>query len=212
MRFIQITLCVIFSFDLLASGSAFYLKGQTFLNSGVLTKVSVIKEGDLIKTGAKSLALIKFNSGSTIKINENSEVKVSVLKPANNNTLLSLIKGSSFFKKDPKLSGKLNVKTKTATLGVRGTEFFVSYGKKLKDDVFMCVNEGSVFVTTDNKKGTIVKEGEGVNISSSKKISRPKFLPWTKDLNWSLNPKTKNLENDASIEEKYGDPLLQDYD
>ena len=212
MKLLFTTLCTIIAFNTLATGKAFFIKGSSFLNGKSLSKDDVIKEGDIIKIGPKSLALIKFRTGSTLKLNENSEVRVNILKPSSNSTLLTLVRGSSFFKKNPKIKGKLNVKTKTATLGVRGTQFFVSYGKKLKDDVFMCVNKGSVFVTTDNKKGTIVNEGEGVNINSQKKISRPRFLPWTKDLNWSLNPKSKKLENDAAIEEKYGDPLLQDYD
>ncbi len=211
LQFLAIS-AIAFSHHAIANGNILVAKGEAILNNQTLKKSDIVKQGDIIKTGKSSLVLIKFDTGATIKVNQNSELKISIYRPKSKQTLVSLIKGSSFFKKDPKVNGKLNVKTRLATMAVRGTQFFVSYGKDLKDDVFMCVNKGSVLVSSDNKKGTIVKEGEGVNISSKRQVSRPRFLPWTKDLNWNLNPKDKNLENSASIEEKYGDPLVQDYD
>lgn len=93
-------------------------------------------------------------------------------------------------------------------MGVRGTEFFVSYGTS-NNDTWMCVNEGVVQVDSDKRKGVNVKAGEGVKVSKS--VSDPKFLPWTKKLNWNFNPK-KDLENKVSIEDAYKDPLNFDYD
>lgn len=210
-RFI-IVLLLLLSQHIMAQGKILFLKGEAKLNGKELSRSTIVKQGDTIKTAPSSLILIKFATGSTLKVNQSSELKVSILKPKANATLITLIKGSTFFKKNPKVKGKLNVKTKYATMAVRGTQFFVSYGNKSKDDIFMCVNNGTVLVTSSTNKGKLVHSGEGVSISNEKKISKPIFLPWTKDLNWSLDPQNKNLENSAKIEEKYGDPLSQDYD
>ena len=212
IKLLAVLICGLSSISSYANSHALYIKGTVTINNKALDKNKVIKAGDIISTSKDSLALIKLDTGATIKINESSSLKISIHKPKTNTTLVQLIKGSSFFRKDPKIKGKFNVKTKVATMGVRGTQFFVAYGQKLSDDVFMCVNKGSVWVTADKKRATIVKEGEGVNITKKSVISQPRFLPWTKDLNWSLNPKSKTLENNASIEEKYGNPLDQDYD
>tara|TARA_Y100000296_G_C5165666_1_gene254426 strand:- start:1543 stop:2229 length:687 start_codon:yes stop_codon:yes gene_type:complete len=214
MRYLMKLALILFftSSTIFASGKVLHLKGKALINGNNLTRSSVIEQNDIISTKENSLVLLKLSSGATIKIAQNSSLKIAVYKPKSNQTLIHLLKGSSFFKKDPQVKGKLNVKTRVASMGVRGTQFFVSYGKDKKDDVFMCVNKGSVWVSSDKKKAIIVNEGEGVNINSKRKISRPKFLPWTKNLNWSLNPSAKNLENDAKIQEKYGDPLTQDYD
>jgi len=196
----------------MANGQVLLLKGKVTLNNKPLVKSDTIHQGDRIKTSSSSLVLLKFSTGTTLKINQNSQIEISLLQISSNSTLISLIKGSTFFKKNPKVKGKLNVKTKFASMAVRGTQFFVSYGKKSIDDIFMCVNKGSVWVASGQKRRALVNQGEGVNISSNKLISKPTFLPWTKDLNWSLNPKDKTLENSAEIEEKYGNPLSQDYD
>ncbi len=212
IKLLAVLIFVLSFINCYASSHALYIKGTVTINKKTLDKSKAIKVGDTISTFKDSLVLIQLDTGATIKINENSSLKISIHKPKTNTTLVQLIKGSSFFRKDPKIKGKFNVKTKVATMGVRGTQFFVAYGQELSDEVFMCVNKGSVWVSADKKKATIVKEGEGVNITKKNVISQPRFLPWTKDLNWSLNPKSKTLENDASIEEKYGDPLDQDYD
>jgi ferric-dicitrate binding protein FerR (iron transport regulator) len=180
-----------------------------------------VKSGDYFKlsqtltTGPKSLALVRFTSGSTLKVNENSSLKLErVLKKKKQNIrIFRLLKGSSFFKKDPKKEEKLQVRAKNVSMGVRGTEFFVSFGKESIEDVYMCVRSGKVLIKGANqKKVTLVKAGEGVVVPKGLVSSKPKPLPWTKDLNWNLDPSAKELENKASIEESYQDPIERDYD
>ncbi|MEC7276889.1 MAG: FecR family protein [Bdellovibrionota bacterium] len=192
-----------------ASGKVLFVKGNVTINKSKPKKGSTVKEGDIISTTKNGLILVKFASGSTLKVNKESEVKVQLYKPESKSTLFSLIKGSGFFRQDPKVKGKLNVKTRFGAMGVRGTQFFVSYGAQ-KKDVFMCVNKGSVWVKDKTKKVTAVNEGEGVVVGQS--TSKPQFLPWTKNLNWRLDPSEGELENSAKIEESYKNPLRQDYD
>ena len=126
----------------------------------------------------------------------------------------AITSGSSFFsilksKVRNNKKYKYQVKTKQAAMGVRGTEFFVAYGKS--KDSWMCVNEGLVEVQShSSNKKVLVKSGEGVRIDG--KVSDPKALPWTKKLNWKMTGNASDLENKVSIEDAYSDPLDQDYD
>ena len=211
---INVVLFLVFlSVSAFAESNILFKKGEILLNGSALKDRPNIKVGDLIETKENSLILIKFETGSTLKINANSKVEVQKIEKKTKKSLISLLKGSSFFRLDPKVKGKLNIKTKNASVGVRGTEFFVSYSKN--DSVFTCVHKGSIWVSADQNKmkmkATIVKEGEGLSVSKDERVSKPRFLPWTKNLNWSLDPSDKDLENSAKIDESYLNTLEEDY-
>jgi len=203
------------SLSLLATGKFQYIKGEVSISRGG-KEVSVSKnnnkilEGDLIRVGESSLAVVILNKKVTIKVDENSLLKIEKNKTQARETSLLMETGSAFidfFNIDKK--GKLQFKTRQAVMGVRGTRFFVSYGTSSKD-AFMCVRNGVVEVSTKEGKTVKVKEGEGVKIGG-KGISKPKFLPWTAKLNWNLDSK-KNLKNKLDISEAYTDPLDFEYD
>ena len=94
-------------------------------------------------------------------------------------------------------------------MGVRGTTFFASFGKKESTDIWMCVNEGVVGVhSSSEKKGKLVKAGEGVKIANGENTSKPKPLPWTKNLNWKFESENaEELINKLNIEDAYSNPL-----
>ncbi len=192
---------------LFAAGKVLFLKGEVTLNSKALKKDDTLSDGDMLKTGEKSVVLVKFDEGSTIKLNEKSEVKVNLSQTKGKKSLFSMLRGTSFFKLDPEAKAKLGVKTKRASLAVRGTEFFVAI---MDNDDFMCVRKGAVLVQDKAKKRVLVKEGQGVSIG--KAVSKPSFLPWTEGLNWKLDSKEGDLENKVNIQEQYKSPLEQDYD
>lgn len=199
------------------AGKVLFVKGSVYQITN--DKKMILKKGDTlfdkskIVTTENSIGVISLIDGTKVKINKNSKVQIKLGKIPK----VALYKGSSFFNVlKSKLINKTKFKvvTKTASLGVRGTEFFVSYGKDpKKKDVWMCVNEGLVSVKAkDSKFEKLVKEGEGVHISDSKNVSDPAKLPWTKKLNWKLSPTEGSLENTVSIEDAYTDLLDQDYD
>lgn len=180
-------------------------KGQRFLNKSI------------IQSGKGALAVISLIDGSKIKLSENSKIIISIAPKRP--TQVGIFKGSSFFNvlKSKVISkDKFIVKTKNAALGVRGTQFFVSYGKEdnnKSSDAWMCVNEGLVRVTPkDSSKSVEVKEGQGVHIKDSKSVSNPRALAWTRNLNWKFDSTNGELENKVNIEDAYSDPLDQDYD
>lgn len=202
-------------------GKVIFVKGKVTISHD--KKKSFIKKGFIIQnkttleTMKNSLVVLSLKDGSKIKLNELSKLAVSVPKDKNSPTKTGLYKGSSFFqvlKSKLIKKNKFIVKTKNASLGVRGTQFFVSYGKKINSkDSWMCVNEGLVSVRAkSSKKEVLVKSGEGVHIKDNNNVTPPKSLPWTKNLNWSFDSRKGNLENKVRIEDAYKDVLGQDYD
>lgn len=196
-----------------ADGKFVYILGDvSLLRDGQAIKVSkknrFVRYGDTVVTGKKSLAIYKVGGHSVYK--QSAESNIEVLRPSEEEDSDALIKAGSAFVKfnNPDGNKRMKVRTRAATFGVRGTEFFVSYGKTL-EDTWMCVREGKVQVDAKGEKGVLVKAGEGVRVGD--KISDPKFLPWTSKLNWSFDTR-KDLVNHVSIEEAYEDPLNFDYD
>ena len=173
-----------------------------------------LRNDDQLKTGDQSLLLVFLNNGSTHKLGENTQLK---LHDEADPTVLEIVSGSLFslFKSKTQKNGKkkhYRIKTQSVVAGVRGTQFFTSYGRSDKDDDnWLCVNEGVVEVKKIGEtKATLVKAGEGIRVDA-KGVSAPKPLPWTKKLNWSMKP-SEDLENRVNIEEAYTDLLDKDYD
>lgn len=182
-------------------------------------KLDKIQAQDVIVTGKKSLAVVKLNDATVIKINESSQLSLNHLFTDKNPTQIGLSKGSAFFKanKDAKSKTKLVIKTRTASLGVRGTTFFAAVAtQKNATDTWMCVQEGVVIATSLNtKESKKVLAGQGVKISDTTKLQDPRFLPWTKGLNWEFsNGDTTNvdIENKLDIRDAYEDILDTDYE
>jgi|GEM_PF-1713582 len=213
-RYLTIALLILSSFSVFSAGKVIYTKGEVLINGKVIKKNHIFKKGDTLSTNATGLAIAKFDNGSTVKVEENSQIKLEVYLAKKRASQFSLIKGSSFFELDPKAKGKLSVRAREVAMGVRGTLFFVSFGQKEKKDVYMCVNKGKVAIKGKNqKRSVLVKEGEGVVVPKGEVSSKPTPLPWTKSLNWKLDPnETEDLDNKAVIQESYSNPLERDYD
>ncbi|GAB4012589.1 MAG: hypothetical protein Fur0010_08570 [Bdellovibrio sp.] len=200
---------LIFVNSALADGGLKFVRGKVIRDNKLMKTGDRVQFGDKISVAAKSLAVVELDDGSKIKINELSQVIIKKnVWPEAEVTL-----GSVFFnivKRKTKDNGvKFKVKARQVSLGVRGTEFYVSLGK-MNDDVWMCVNEGLVEAATE-KKTVLVKQGEGIHVKKDL-VSDPKPLAWTKKLNWNMNENSGDLENNVSIEEAYTDVLGRDYD
>lgn len=90
-----------------------------------------LSEGDTVRTGHSSQVVIEVDAEQSFKISANSEVVVSELKNKTGQTRLTLNLrkggvGSDVNKKLPEGSD-YKIKTPTAVMGVRGTEFFVQF-------------------------------------------------------------------------------------
>lgn len=208
------------------SATAGFELGEVFVASGQVSivrqkktmsaaKGSKLVDGDRVVTGKDSLALIYLYESSDHKLGPDSEL---VIRDTKKRGILELIKGSIFSRVNPKsFKGKtpLRIKTKAAVSGVRGTEFFVSYGPDKKpDDTWVCVHEGMVEVSSvkgDSKQ--LVPAGKGVSVTfGDAKVSKPEALAWTQKLNWNFDAKKGSIKNSVDINDAYPDLLDVEYD
>lgn len=218
MRFILI-LFLLINTSFANTGFIRALKGEVYINDNLAKKNQRLNNEDIISTKVNSIAVVTLNDQSTLKINENSSVSVNNLAKDQLPTQVTLKLGSVFINvyKDltKKITGpKFILKTSLVAMGVRGTTFFASFGKKDSNDIWMCVNEGEVSVKSSlENEEKLVKSGEGVKIFKGEKTSTPKPLPWTKNLNWNYQSEnTEDLINKVNIEEAYSNPLEFNYE
>jgi len=126
-----------------------------------------------------------------------------------------LSSGSVFARVNKQIISGFSVRTETAVMGVRGTEFFVAYGRSIDrhPDVWVCVNTGSVEVAILGTQDTlIVEEGQGINIVGGTNLSSAQRYPWTRKLNWNMDPTAGEVIDRTDLEQAYSDLLDQDYD
>lgn len=212
MKILTLILTLFGSSGFAYNGVVHVLRGSATLSSqGKNEKVKVgttVNGGDTIKTDSASLVLIVMIDKAVLKLNENSELLVPLKKEDG-----VVLNAGSLFSKIPKQlpSEEFKVRTPSMVAGVRGTEFFTSFGpnKETSKDLWLCVNEGSVQVTSfANNKSVLVKEGEGILVPVGSDVTPPKKYEWTKGLNWNMDEAKGDLVNKSTI--NYKERLLKE--
>jgi ferric-dicitrate binding protein FerR (iron transport regulator) len=198
------------------NGQVVYTEGDVAWRSGGQTRDAAIGDslgaGDVIITGPMSLAVIDLANGTTVKLKEKTTLAIDSIGES---TAVTLTAGAMFTTIVRKLTGRFSVQTQTAVAGVRGTEFFIAYGRTIdaQPDVWLCVNSGAVEVSIPETGQTVVvRQGLGINIVGGARITNPKSYPWTRKLNWNINPASGGVDDRTSLEQAYSDLLNQDYD
>ena len=143
-------------------------KGEVSVNSIIVTKdnfnILEINAGDtLVAKGKKSLVQVKSSGGSTFLI-RNGELTIK--KFEKKVTVVHLLKGKFFHYLDTKTKKRsFIVKTKTASLGVRGTKYMV---EATDDKTYLCVCEGRVAIKSNlSKKLYTASKGEDIDVLNS---------------------------------------------
>ena len=168
-------------------------------------------DGDRIITGDDGLVIIELGSSGVLKMKENSSL---VLENTGSRTELSLKRGSLFSRVNKLAGNSFTLRTETVVAGVRGTEFFMAYGRSFREgeDIWLCVNEGTVEVgVSGTDDAVLVREGEGISILGGRKLTDPRYYRWTDDLNWNSDPLEGSVEDNTSLDGVYTDLLDQDY-
>ena len=132
---------------------ALVLKGKVFYVLGEQVPVEM-KEGDsipvgaLLKTEEKSYTKILFIDKSSLTVGPNTQVVITAF-PKEQAGIISLIRGQirsrvtkDYMNIENKNQSKLFIKTKTAALGIRGTDFQVNYNEE---------NQNSSLITFEGK-------------------------------------------------------------
>lgn len=193
-----------------------YMEGSTVVKRGVTDirgeiGMSLLR-GDIVETGRDSLAILELEGRGTLKLREDTSI---VLDNLGDQMSVSLSIGG-LFSRIRRLAGReYNVRTPNVSAAVRGTEFFVAYGKTVEEepDVWLCVNEGAVEVALENSgESVLVNQGEGINILSSNRITDPQYFPWTENLNWNTDPDSGKVRDTTDLSGAYADLRAFDYD
>ena len=117
--------------EILPIGEVRYLRGKALRNGETLSEGNNVFEGDTIKTLASSVVKIAFNNESLVTIAPESEMVLEEFEGADEN-LIHLLKGvmRAKVKKNPiNKENSLVIKSQTAALGVRGTDFQFTYNQ-----------------------------------------------------------------------------------
>ncbi len=197
-------------------GEIVYTDGEVFVSQGTNETEAFIgmkvSEGDTLETLEDSLAVIRLAEGTEIKMRESTVLSLDSL---GRQVSVNLTKGGVFSRVYRQAVDRYDVRTQNAVAGVRGTEFFMAFGKTIdeKPDVWLCVNEGSVEVSiAETKEKVVVEEGLGINIVGGVKLTSPRFYPWTRELNWNTDPGAGEVKDTTNLDQAYSDLLDQDYD
>ncbi len=218
--FSVITLTV-FSLPLAAENARIaFMKGRVQVTmAGKTTKARIgmtLKEGATLTTSKKSMVLLALKRGR-LKVRANTRLSLARLS---GQTDLRVRQGSVFAKVN-KGRRNFNVRTPTVVAGVRGTQFFVAYGDKIKQDThpesMLCVNEGQVEVNSiaNPEKKVLLNEGEGIVVTPGEGLPTPEKLPWIRKFNWNMDENAGEVDDQTSLKEAYKsgyDMLDQDYD
>ncbi len=133
----------------------------------------IIKENEIIETGIKSTLVIQIKSMASIRILENSHVKIDTILKNGKDTKLTVQNGKVFSKlKKLSKNSSYGVSTPNSFAAVRGTSFLTSYSAKGKTSS-IAVHKGVVKVTTVKgikKDSVVLKKNKTAIVTSKKKI------------------------------------------
>jgi ferric-dicitrate binding protein FerR (iron transport regulator) len=208
---------LLFAAALAASPSLFaqsridFSSGQVTVGKNPAAQAQELHPGDVVATGPDAAAVLLLEDGTKVKLKSDSKVElVKLRKPAE----VKLLAGGVFSQVDHARGAGFKMRTKTATMGVRGTQFFTSIAGD-DGDVWMCVNDGEVAVTLDGTRlmPQLVKAGQGIQIAGGKKITPPRKYKWTEELNWKMDAKEGDIQDKTDLNAPYREKLLKhDYD
>ncbi len=160
------------------------LKGnvQATNNDGSTVKLKKgmwLKEGAVVVTQAKSFAKLLFIDKSSMNVGPNSEMKIKEF-PKSDAGIIQLMKGQirskvtkDYMNMKDKNKSKLFIKTKTAAMGVRGTDFQVNYNP-INEATSLVTFEGNVVMAqltnlgdmavTQNNLEQVVSSDQAVSV------------------------------------------------
>lgn len=140
-------------------GEVKFLKGKAWSGVSPVKVGAKVFPGDVITTGPKSFVRIVLREEAAIQIGPNSSLQVTRREET---THLSLLKGfvlSTVKALKSRKKSRFEVTTKNASLGVRGTTFFVK--EESDGRTFHCVCEGTVAVHWNGGRKNVTTKHHG---------------------------------------------------
>lgn len=189
--------------------------GKTVISRGSATQEvkrgTDITEADYIQTFAGSRCVVLFSTGSTLSLQENTKVKISVFLPKG---VRSEIANGSILMNVKRLTSdeEFSVGTPTAVAGVRGTKFYVRYDSATRN-TRVAVKSGKVQVSpviNVNTNETVKKklaEQISVNIEANESVNVNQNH--VNQINNNLNRNIPGIEQGVSNNNVASVPVVQ---
>ena len=184
MKKLLIAFLVTFTIPTFAKvGKVIILKGDVkaeYVGKTVkLKKGDWVKQGTVVKTGEKSFTKILFKDKNSIVVGSNSEVKIESYK-AGKPGLINLLKGQVRSKVNKSRLGKrasikFLIKTDTAVMGVRGTEFQVNYYNKTKRTALVTISGEVLMVKVPKRIKSIKRLKKWLSKKSTVSVKRGQY-------------------------------------
>jgi hypothetical protein len=187
-----------------------YAKGTVhYIRSGAkkeLLKNILLKVGDTVITENASLVILKFPN-ETVKVMENSSFQVSELNKKNDEFLIN--NGAVVINKLKHVltdaisrnqqSSSLKVRTSNASMGIRGTTFFVYKGEK--GQTILSVNDGVVAFKGEASEANVMVAKDTTTMTNDKNQNlKSRKFGFENKINYELNP-DRNLESEKNLYE-----------
>ena len=125
---------------------------------------------ELVETGDESALVIKFSDGSKLTLGENAKITIDkyVYDPAGAEQALTLTKGAFRFVSGAIPKEKVQIKTPTVTIGIRGTELMLDVAEDGETE--MSTIEGQADCTDGEGETLTVGVDESVLIGSDRRF------------------------------------------
>lgn len=159
------------------SAKVIFLKGRLNNSETSLKLGDQIKEGEKLSTQSSSIAKIRYTSGGTLTLGSNTQIVLSSPKKSSIK-VIDLIKGNirAKFSKTNRLDYKFKVYTKSAALGIRGTEILITYNEKnnissaitLSGEADFITMEQELYNNTYSLKESMVSSSTGQSFAPTK--------------------------------------------
>ena len=158
---LTMTLCLICWAQSLWAAQLERSRGPVTLNGKkVVSKGQQLKTGDRLSSSGKgNFFVVKYDDGSRFLVKDG---ELTIDKLQGKSTEIGLLRGTFLSFVEPKSKNQLSIKTRTASLGVRGTKFWVTESPK---ETYLCVCEGEVEIANDTGS-VIVEKNEDIRVSS----------------------------------------------
>ncbi len=213
------------------------LKGlvKAKLTNGTVLDVKVdqaIPEGATLQTAEKSFVKLIFIDKSQMNLGPNSQMIINAF-PKKEAGIITLVKGQirsqvtkDYMEMDDKSKSKLYIKTKTAAMGIRGTDFQVNFNSENQNTALITF-EGKVAMANIDKnereghfdqghlekvvssdKAVMVEHGQisAVNLNVAERAMTPTLLG-TKQIDALKENETGTKESSESDKKQFRNPL-----
>lgn len=187
-------------------GNCVYVKGKVFIarngTTSSLTKGAEIHFGDKIDVGDASLTVLILKN-ATLKLEPNTKMTITG-NQSTHDTNIEVSIGSLVIRKMKNYlhnnnKPKFNVKTQYASMGVRGTLFFVHQGTT--PQTTLSVNNGEVAYQANGSQGEIFVGAESTTMGNSEnKNLKPRKFGFENKINFNLDT-NKNLDSARDLNE-----------